>query len=45
MSIMRCDDCGDLIDTDADVESYDEKKDSWLCHLCRNDEDESDATE
>ncbi len=45
MSILRCDDCSDLIDTDADVESYIEKLDKWLCWSCQEDLSEEDLEE
>lgn len=35
MSILRCDDCERFIDTDENVESYNEKDDRWRCWLCR----------
>ncbi len=38
MSILRCDNCSDFIDTDTDVESYSETgngTDKWFCELCR----------
>ena len=35
MSILRCDSCGEFIDTDFDVESYQEEIDEWLCPACR----------
>ena len=35
MSVLKCDYCGDLIDTDDDVEAYDEKRDKWACEYCR----------
>ncbi len=40
MSIIRCDPCGNFIDTDEDVESYNEKTDRWLCWRCRDEEEE-----
>jgi hypothetical protein len=45
MSILRCDNCGDFIDTDADVESYTETEDGadqWLCHLCRDEREKEE---
>ena len=40
MSILCCDDCGRLIDTDDDPESYFETLDKWLCVGCREELDE-----
>lgn len=34
MSVLRCDSCGRLIDTDDHPEAYDEKQDVWLCASC-----------
>lgn len=42
MSIIRCADCSDFIDTDDDVESYIEKLDKWLCWACREELSEED---
>lgn len=35
MSVLTCDDCRDLIDTDAEPESYNEIDDKWRCRNCR----------
>ena len=42
MSLLKCDSCGTLIDTDEHPEAYDEKADKWWCHLCMPDEDDPD---
>ena len=42
MSMLRCDDCSRLIDTDADVESCIAKLDKWLCYVCREELSEED---
>lgn len=39
MSILKCDSCGDLIDTDDFPEAYDKKADKWWCYLCQPDYD------
>jgi len=36
MSLLKCDSCGALIDTDDHPEAYDEKQDAWLCKNCGN---------
>lgn len=40
MSILRCDDCSAIIDTDEDMEAYNEEQDKWLCPACRDDGDD-----
>ncbi len=34
MSLLKCDNCGGLIDTDDHPEAYDEHADKWQCQLC-----------
>ena len=42
MSLLSCDRCGDLIDTDNDVLAYNELLDKWHCQECRHEmEDET----
>ena len=36
MSVLRCDECERFIDTDFDVEAYDEAEDMWFCESCRD---------
>ncbi len=45
MSCLRCDGCSRIIDTDFDVESYQEKTDRWLCEWCREELEEEENTE
>lgn len=50
MSVLRCDSCGDLIDTDVYPENYDMETDQWLCNGCwetlfENEERNNDRTE
>jgi len=42
MSILKCDSCDTLIDTDDCPEAYDEKADKWWCYLCFPDYDDPD---
>ena len=42
MSLLKCDSCGCLIDTDEHPEAYDEKADKWWCNLCAPDYDDPD---
>ena len=42
MSIIRCDQCGALIDTDYDVEAYSERLDRWYCVACRDEQEDED---
>lgn len=37
MSVLRCDNCGNLIDTDFDVEAWIEEIDQHFCPPCRAD--------
>ena len=39
MSILRCDGCGELIDTDAHPEAFDEVSELWFCWDCFPDYD------
>ena len=39
MSVLACDNCGTLIDTDDEPDAYDEKTDHWYCYLCMPDHD------
>ncbi|MCK5444702.1 MAG: hypothetical protein KAI73_03710 [Rhodospirillaceae bacterium] len=36
MSMLSCDKCGELIDTDDDVLAYNELLDKWHCQDCRH---------
>lgn len=40
MSIVHCDECGKQIDSDCDVECFDEDSDEVLCRSCRDNRDE-----
>lgn len=35
MSWLKCDGCGDLINTDNEPEAYDQENDTWTCEDCR----------
>lgn len=35
MSVVRCDGCNNQIDTDFDVEAYNEAANRWWCKTCR----------
>lgn len=39
MSLLKCDECGDLLDTDDCPEAYNEEADKWWCWLCTPDPD------
>ena len=39
MGMIKCDSCGELIDTDDFPGAYDEKADKWWCWLCWPDYD------
>ena len=42
MSLLTCDSCGNLIDTDDHPEAYDEERDMWTCERCREDIEENE---
>lgn len=35
MSMIRCDKCSNLIDTDEQPDTYDTESDQWVCEPCR----------
>jgi len=39
VSVISCDNCGTYIDTDFNVESWDEQTDKWWCEGCFPDYD------
>ena len=38
MSMIRCDTCSRLIDTDEHPDTHDSESDQWVCHPCRDEE-------
>jgi len=42
MSLLKCDNCGALIDTDDEPEAYDGRADKWWCWSCFPDYAEPD---
>lgn len=43
MSCLHCTRCARLIDTDFDVEAYNDATDEWLCEPCREREQDEIA--
>jgi hypothetical protein len=37
MSLLKCDSCGCLIDTDDCPDAYFEEENAWYCYLCAPD--------
>ena len=45
MSMIHCDGCSRLIDTDADPGAYDSAHDLWMCETCREPWEREDVQE